>query len=188
MQKPLGHLAKQVKYGPHRKTDLDGTARYLKGQHFGENGEPRFSDDSYVRLSPEELATHQLREGQIIVAAKGHRNFAWAYRDGFGPVVASSSFFVLTLRTDRVLPTYCALVLNTASCVRALQRMAKGTSVPVVPKRELLDLQIPLPPPERQAQLVALNDLQRRRQTIYRELAHHQHALDQAALTQLIYA
>ena len=188
MKRALLQLVNGVKYGPHYPTHPDGSARYLKGQHFGEHGEPDFRDDSYVRLSAEELTARQLRPGQVILAAKGHRNFAWAYDEAFGPVVASSSFYVLTLRPELILPDYCSLILNTASCVRALGRMAKGTSVPVIPKRELLDLELPVPTPERQAQLVALHDLQRRRQTLYRELAQRQYDLDQATLTQLIKA
>ena len=188
MLKSLNELTVRVKYGPHFKTYPSGTARYLKGQHIGEAGEIREGEDSYARLTEAELAAHRLRPDQVIVVGKGHRNVAWAYRPAVGPVVASSSFYVLTLRPEAVLPAYCALVLNSASCGRALKRMAKGTSVPVVPKNELLNLRLPVPPLARQAELVALNDLQRRRRLLHRELAACQQQLDRAVLSTLLYA
>lgn len=188
MKKRLGLLTTRVKYGPHYTTHGSGSARYLKGQHFGENGEPDFPDDSYVRLAPEELAARRLRPGQVILAGKGLRHFAWAYQEAFGPAVASSSFYVLTLHTELILPDYCSMILNTAPRVRALERMAIGTSVPVIPKRELLDLELPVPSLERQAQLVTLDNLQRRRRGLYHELAQRQYELDRAALTQLLQA
>ena len=67
-----------------------------------------------------------LREGQLILAGKGNRHFAWAYRTAAGPCIASSLLYMLTVRTERVDPRYLALVLNSASCGRALTEIAEN--------------------------------------------------------------
>ena len=107
-----------------------------------------------------ELEPLLLREGQLILAGKGIRHFAWAYRTAAGPCIASSLFCMLTIRTEGVDPRYLALVLNSASCGRALTAIAKGATLPVIPKRELANLSVPVPPLDRQLAIVKLHDLQ----------------------------
>jgi hypothetical protein len=182
----VASLADSIKYGPHLKTAYSGWVRYLKGQHFDASAELMEADDSYADPASGDLTSALLREGQVILAGKGNRHFAWAYRAGAGPCIASSLFYVLTVRTEVIAPRYLALVLNTASCGRALSAVAKGASVPVIPKRELANLGVNVPAMNEQLKAIKLNDLQYRRKRLLREISELNALLDNAHLERLI--
>lgn len=186
MQQKISALTSSIKYGPHLRTIFDGRVRYLKGQHFDDDGTLLAANDSYAdpKAATDSLLLH---DRQLILAGKGNRHFAWAYRPEAGPCIASSLFYVLTVRPELVLPAYLALVLNTASRGRALKAIAKGATVPVIPKRELLDLSVPVPNMERQRQLIHLKELQDRRSHISREIVRLNTILDGSHLEQLIH-
>lgn len=179
-------LTASVKYGPHLKTAYSGSVRYLKGQHFDVDAALLDADDSYADTSSVDLTAVLLREDQVILAGKGNRHFAWAYRVGAGPCIASSLFYVLTVRTEVIDPRYLALVINTESCGRALSAVAKGATVPVIPKRELMNLSIKVPSMAEQLKAIKLNDLQNRRKNILRKISELNVVLDNAHLEQLI--
>lgn len=188
MHFPLSDLVTAVKYGPHLPSEETGGVRYLKARHFTPNGTLRTTTDSYVaadRAATDRTRRAILRPGQVILAAKGHRNFAWAYVESAGPCVASSVFYVLDVRSETILPAYLSLFMNTASRVRALEKLARGTSLPSLPKEELLSLPITVPPLPRQHAIVRLDALQRRRRRLLRALLAAQQLVDDAHLTLL---
>ena len=187
MRSNLAALTTSIKYGPHLKTAHTGRVVYLKAHHFDADGDLLDVTDSYADPTVE-LEILLLRVGQLILAGKGNRHFAWAYRTAAGPCIASSLFYVLTVRTERVDPRYLALVLNSASCGRALTAFAKGATVPVIPKRELANLSVPVPPLDQQLAIVKLHDLQQHRRRLMEELSGLNATLDNAHLEQLIYA
>lgn len=143
-------------------------------------------EKSYADPTSGDLKPVLLREGQVILAGKGNRHFAWAYREDAGPCIASSLFYVLTVRMETVAPRYLALVLNTASCDRALTAIAKGGTLPVIPKRELANLSIKLPSMPEQLKAIKLNDLQNRRKYLLREITKLNELLDNTHLELLI--
>jgi hypothetical protein len=186
MEAKLTALTTAIKYGPHLKTLGSGAVRYLKGQHFSGSAKLMDTNDSYADPASGDLSAALLKENQVIMAGKGNRQVAWAYRAGAGPCIASSLFYVLTVRTKLVDPRYLALVLNTASCGRALSAVAKGATVPVIPKRELGNLSVKIPAMPEQLKAIKLNDLQNRRKRLLREIAELNELLDGAHLEQLI--
>ncbi len=182
----LSELTTSIKYGPHLNTvGGEGEVRYLKAQHFSQAAELTPDTDSFADPAYENLAQALLKEDQIILAGKGNRHFAWAYRAEVGPCIASSLFYVLTVKTELVVPAYLALVLNTASCGRALSAIAKGATVPVIPKRELANLSVKVPTLPEQGKAIKLHDLQSQRQQLLAELLHLSKTLDAARLEAL---
>jgi hypothetical protein len=186
MKHKLTTLTTAIKYGPHLKTVGTGSVRYLKGQHFGGSANLMDASDSYADTESGDLSAALLKEDQVILAGKGNRHFAWAYRSDVGPCIASSLFYVLTVRTELVDPRYLALVLNTAPCGRALSAVAKGATVPVIPKRELANLSVKIPAMGEQLKAIKLNGLQNRRNQLLREISELNELLDGAHLEQLI--
>jgi restriction endonuclease S subunit len=181
MLKKIAALTTSIKYGPHFKTVYSGSVRYLKAQHFDGNNGLSEIDDSYADPTAK-LEPHLLNEGQLILAGKGNRHLAWAYRTAAGPCIASSLFYVLSVRTEVVDPRFLALLLNSASCVRALTAIAKGASVPVIPKRELTNLKVNVPSKERQQRAIRLHELQTRRRELMTDIATLTTTLDEAYL------
>lgn len=186
MKAKLTTLTTAIKYGPHLKTVGTGSVRYLKGQHFSGSANLVDASDSYADPESGDLNAALLKENQVILAGKGNRHFCWAYRSDVGPCIASSLFYVLTVRTELVDPRYLALVLNTASCGRALTAIAKGATVPVIPKRELANLSVNVPTLPEQLKAIKLNGLQNRRKQLLREITKLNELLDSTFLELLI--
>ena len=181
----LSTLTTSIKYGPHLTTARNGQVRYLKAQHFDLHNQLTEVDDSYADPTAE-LDPLLLKEGQLILAGKGNRHFAWAYRLEAGPCIASSLFYVMKVRTKMIDPRFLALLLNASTCGRALSAIAKGATVPVIPKRELMNLSFPVPTKEQQQQAIRLHELQARRRQLNRELSALTDTLDQAYLERLL--
>jgi restriction endonuclease S subunit len=178
-------IAEKIKYGPHFPTLAEGEIRYLKGQHFSDDYLLDGEADSFVVSGDPKVIKSLLRTGDVILAGKGTRNYAWAYRTDAGPCVASSLFYVIRVDERRVVPAYFALYMNLAPRVRAMQAISKGASVPVIPKNELMNLSIRLPPLAVQRQLVRIYELQQRRRDLLRQLITLQQGVDDAILQEL---
>lgn len=96
-----------------------------------------------------------LRQGEIVVAARGNRNVAVVYRSEL-PVVATSQFLIVTLRTEEseIAPEYLCWVLNHPMTQQMFNR--SGTNIQLITKAALLDVEIPVPPVHTQRQLIEL--------------------------------
>ncbi|WP_116125619.1 restriction endonuclease subunit S [Lewinella sp. IMCC34183] len=181
----LGDIAEKIKYGPHFPTLEKGDVHYLKGQHFTNDYLLGLVEDSFVDKSDAKVKRSLLRTGDVILAAKGTRHFVWAYRPDAGPCVASSLFYVIRVDEQLVVPNYFALYMNLPPRVRAMHGISRGASVPVIPKEELMNLSIQLPPLAEQHQLVRIYELQQQRRNLLRQLINLQQSVDDAVLQEL---
>jgi len=146
-----------------------GDAVYLQARHFNESGElvsvlyPDLKDD-YISDK------HRLKPGDVLFAAKGTKNFAVVYEDDYPPAVASTSFFVIRITDDTLLPKYAAWFLNHPDTQEFLKGKAKGTSMPSIKKADLEELEIPVPSLEKQQLIIQLGALSRREAELRHEI------------------
>jgi restriction endonuclease S subunit len=137
------------------KPSATGEIVYLQGKHFDDNGILRHT------LHPDLPANHitrkhLLKPGDVIFAAKGSKNFAAVYESGNPSAVASTSFFVLRLTTETMLPEYFAWFLNNPSTQTLLKAQAIGTSMASISKAVLEELEIPIPSLETQKAIIQI--------------------------------
>jgi len=145
----LKDMIESIKYGPHTQTQELGEVKYLKGKAFGDDyGLDQFKN-SYVKLA-EGQEKHLLKENDILVAGKGYRNFAWKYENEEGPCIASSTFYVIKVKEDVVMPEYFVLLINSPKVQHELRLLGLGPVTPSIPKGELLNVETTLPPLEDQ--------------------------------------
>lgn len=144
-----------LQFGPYAKGKAYGEAKYLLASHFDEQYQPTLFKESYVEINSK-TERFLLQEGDIILSGKGLRLFAWAYREDFGRVVPSSLFYILKLKTDRILPAYLAHYLNSTRGQFELKQISAGGTLPSIPKKELKQIQIPIPALEEQQRVVQL--------------------------------
>ena len=139
-----------------------GKVVYLQAKHFNENGilldtvEPELALNSQTQK-------HLLNEGDIILAAKGTKNFASKYESKNGKCVASSTFLVIRLKEefrDIVNPDYLSWFLNHSKTQEWIKVAARGSSMTSIPKAKLQELEITLPAIEKQQLIVNINALQ----------------------------
>ena len=104
-----------------------GELVYLQSKHFDENGQ------LHSVLHPDLLAEgiaekHLLKDGDVLFAAKGTKNFAAVFENHNEPSVASTSFFVIRLSDNKVLPQFLAWFLNNHSTQTLLKGQAIGSA------------------------------------------------------------
>lgn len=100
---------------------------------------------------------HLLQPGSIIFLAKGRYTRACLITDPSRRWVVSSAFFSLRVKNPiRVLPSYLQWYLNLPLAEQYFRTQASGTSMFSLPMSVLKNLEIPVPPPEIQQQVVKI--------------------------------
>lgn len=157
MKTTLKNIA-SIQTGVFAKPASSGDLVYLQARHFDESGKLTSS------LYPDILANsinenHILRTGDVLFAAKGTKNFAVAFEDHFPVSVASTSFFVIRLQNEIVLPQYLAWYLNNPDSQQFLKNFARGTSIASISKAVLDELEIFIPDLKTQELILKITQL-----------------------------
>lgn len=187
MHKKLGSIS-CLNFGLYHKAHPDGDLPYLQVSQFDATDQLRLSPwESFLPSTPQTEAA-ALKPGQLILAAKGFRHFAWTYQAQFGPMVPSSVFFVIEPDPNLVLPAYLATYLNMPRSKALFQTLGAGTNIPSIRKGELANLRIPLPPLDVQQKIAELTYLHQQELALIKDLVARKADLYQSALNQLIHA
>jgi len=139
----LKHIA-TIQTGVFAKPASSGDLVYLQAKYFDESG--KLTGSLYPDILGDRISeNHILRTGDVLFAAKGTKNFAVAFEDHFPISVASTSFFVIRLQNEIVLPQYLAWYLNNPDSQQYLKNFARGTSIASISKAVLDELEIFIP-------------------------------------------
>lgn len=135
-----------------------GELVYLQAKHFDENGQ------LHAILHPDIPAAgisqkHLLKDGDVLFAAKGTKNFAAVFENHNEPAVASTSFFVIRPTAKTMLPQFLAWFLNNPNTQTLLKVQAIGTSIPSISKQVLEHLEIPVPALDTQKAILDITHL-----------------------------
>lgn len=137
-----------------------GDVLYLQVKHFDDYGQ--LQTTLFPDLSADDIPErHLLKPGDVLFAAKGTKNFAAIYESHNRPAVASTSFFVIRIKDENVLPEYLVWFLNNHAVRTILKEQAIGTSMASISKTVLEGLEINIPNIEIQnkiLQIVKLRD------------------------------
>jgi restriction endonuclease S subunit len=147
-----------IQTGLFAKPSDKGEVVHLQAKHFDENGKLQ------GELHPDLLANsisekHLLKDGDVLFAAKGTKNFAAVYESQNPAAVASTSFFVLRPSNDNILPEYLSWFLNHPETQKLIKDKARGTAIPSIRKTALEDLEILIPSLEKQRTVIQLSAL-----------------------------
>jgi len=158
-----------IQTGVFAKPIQSGEIAYLQAKHFDENGElkgilyPDLNADSRIEK-------HLLKEGDVLFAAKGTKNFAARYENDAIPAVASTSFFVIRLHDSNVLPGYLTWFLNHPGTQSLLKGYARGTSIASISKAVLSELEIPIPNFQKQELILKIFKLRNREKKLNQKI------------------
>lgn len=147
-----------IQTGLFAKPSDSGNVVYLQSKHFDEYG--NLTSILYPDLKADRVSEkHLLNAGDVLFAAKGTKNFAAVYQGKNPPAVASTSFFVIRMTDETVLPEFLAWFLNHTQTQGLLKGKARGTSMPSITKAVLENLELVIPPFEKQQLIVRLSQL-----------------------------
>ena len=146
-----------------------GELVYLQSKHFDEYGQ--LHSVLHPDLAAEGIADkHLLKDGDVLFAAKGAKNFATVFENHNEPSVASTSFFVIRISNQNVLPKYLAWVLNSHATQSLLKAQAIGTSIPSISKQVLENLEITVPSIEIQKAVLQISELRNKEKSLKLEI------------------
>ena len=100
--------------------------------------------------------------------------------------MASSLFFVLKVDHNLISPQYLALYMNTNKFQNKLRLISAGSSIPSIPKKELLQLDIVFPALKEQKRIIKLNTLLEKDINIEKDILFHKKNLRKGLIEQLI--
>ena len=146
-----------------------GELVYLQSKHFDEYGQLN------AVLHPDLVTNgisekHLLKDGDVLFAAKGTKNFAAVFENHNEPSVASTSFFVIRPTNKKLLPQYLAWVLNSHTTQTLLKGQAIGTSIPSISKQVLENLEIAVPNIETQKAILQITKLRNKEKALKQEI------------------
>jgi len=165
----IKEIVTSIKYGPHFRSRKEGNTLYLKGNQFDDDYQFSMSNDSHVDID-ENDSKHLLEPNDVILAAKGFRNFAWRYSKEHGACVASSLFYVIKLDTNIVHPDYFTMAINSPRIQHRLKNIGLGVTIPAIPKNELLRIRLDIPSMSEQMKAVAIHTLISKQISLEREI------------------
>lgn len=159
MKVQLKYIA-TIQTGVFAKPTPEGEVVYLQAKHFDEAG--TLSCILHPELMAEAVSEkHLLKQGDVLFAAKGLRNFAAVYYME-EPAVASTSFFVIRLEDNyinRILPEYLAWFINLTKSQSLLKGQAMGSSIASISKGVLEELELSIPTIQKQESILKITKL-----------------------------
>ena len=163
------HSIAVIQTGVFAKVVPNPNALYLQQSDFDSRGELRDTAQSTIAVANQK---HLLAAGDLLLASKGNNNICVVVSKLEQQSVASPSFLVIRLcDKTSVLPEYVAWYINLPATQKVLAAQARGTSIMSISKATLGELEIPIPPIERQKKYIELSKLQKREQELYKTIA-----------------
>lgn len=108
-------------------------------------------------LINEKKPPQTLQRGDVLLRGRGGYYFAALFDKDIPNVVAAGQFFILSPRRDRLEPAYLSWYLNEPQAQQYLDKNQSGTNIPMITKRTISELTIPLPPLETQRKIAAIH-------------------------------
>jgi len=174
-----------IQFGPYEKGLSKGSVKYLLSSHFNRNNKLTNFEDSFIELD-DKIRKSVLKNNDVILAGKGQRIFAWAYQPSFGTIVPSSLFYIIRTDPNEILGEYLMLFLNTDKIQNKLKIIGAGTSIISIPKKELQQIEIVIPPIKKQKEIVELANLLDKDMELTSQLLNKKHELRKGLINKLI--
>ncbi len=148
----------------------NGDIVYLQVKYFSEDGQ--IVQELHQELKKEEInEKHLLKNGDVLFASKGSKNFATVYSDRYGISVASTAFMVIKLKPGaQILPDYLAWFLNHPDNLNSLKDKATGTGMPSITKNALQEIELYIPSIEKQRLILKIYETGKRKDELLKKL------------------
>ena len=162
----------------------DGNVLVIQPKNITQEGSFSFREEAPVRTKAS--TAKPLQSKDVLVVNRGR--FAAAVFDlpASERWIVPSSILVLSINKKSILPEYIACYFNSANGQRLFQRHCEQTTIPFISTENLKNMDIPIPPIERQRSLVAYDTtvtryarLANRKQELYRLILNRELMLEE---------
>lgn len=168
MQVYIKDIAK-IRSGVFGKNQANPNLFYIQGNDF--DNERKWANNLKPSLILEgNLSKHILYENDILFIAKGREFFAVVYDGRYKPAVASGTFLILQANHHQIDPSFLAWYLNHPKTNELLKQLSMGSSIPMISKSTLEEIEIKVPPLEVQHKILYISSLQERQNSLIGKL------------------
>lgn len=128
-------------------------------------------DQEFQKVAIDNVKSSDLvEEGDVLLRSKGNHHYAVYVDRPLSNCLASGLVLVIKCDRNELEPRYLTWFLNQAPAQAFLNKISAGTSIPVVGKKPLLELIVPLPAPEKQIAIGSLYQLLLKEERLERQL------------------
>ena len=164
--------------------DPAGDMRVLQIRDLRRNANLSAADLTLFRV-PDSRMTQPLQADDIILPARGDNRRAIRFTLS-EPTIASSHLHTVRVTSPDVLPAYLCWVLNQPEPQHAMRKEARGTAIPLLTRRSLGAISIPVPTLAIQHKIVEMHNLCQREQRLMQDLLTNREALLKGMIQQLM--
>lgn len=133
--------------------DVQGTHYLIQGKDLVKN--QVLDLKGCLRFTPERKPEiYAVRTDDILFMARGAEHFAYLISQPLENVLASSSLYIIRVKTDCILSSYLVWLLNQISAQAYIQSQSGGGAISFITKSALLQTRIQVPPIEAQSKIV----------------------------------
>lgn len=162
------------------ENDPEGESRLIQFRDVSPKG---INPESPIKIKGGKLPQkHFLGYGDVLFLAKGNPNFAIPYGKEFSSAIASSSFTILRIENEEILPEYLAWYINQPKAQHFIKERSGGNYITSITKKELGELPISILPKEKQRKIVHISNLQQKAENLYEKLKEKERKLVQKQL------
>jgi len=166
------------------RSDADNCVNIIQMKDISEAG--CLNTEDLMRVELQNIQDrYKLRKDDVIFKSRGHLNNAAHVTYDIHNAVAASPLMTLTVIAQNVLPTYVAWYINQPSAQRQIESMARGTSVRMIGKADLEELETPVPSIETQEKIIVVAELYQREQRLLNEISIRRKKLVQVSLNMI---
>ena len=148
----------------------DGTCQVLLPKHLTEGQPYRYRAEHVQRVSIDrDVEPYRVHPGNVLFVSRGAHNQTVLIETVPEPSIATSTFYILRV-ADGTDPGYLAWCLNQPGVQAAIGQIRTGAGTPIVPRKDLGAILIPVPPLDRQNQIAHLAGLMSRERALRAQL------------------
>lgn len=183
-----------VEHGSHRL--IQGKDVVRSDSVTGNSDQPvgwRLLTDNLDRVTPKgDAERYRLQPGDVLFVSRGTTNIAVPLNehtvqplpDDWNEIIPAYTFYILRPDRSRVIPEYLAWYINQPIAQAFLAQQSRGTLVKLLPKTIFEDLEVPVPSLSVQQQVMQVEALRGREESLLRQLiAARQRLVQQTCLT-----
>lgn len=148
----------------------DGRFSFLRIGDISRDG--TFDQEGLVRIDPKESISEALvlRTGDVLFPNRGTRTTALSFPGASVPTIAGSQFFILRPDPKKVLADYLSWFLRSEIAHQHFEGRRKGSYVQIIQRKDLGELEMPLPSLADQGKIVEIAQLAQRERTLSEKL------------------
>lgn len=144
--------------GIYERTDPNGDILYLQTKDCSDSIATKYAS----RVFPTPKAQKNLlQHNDILFACKGTNYLCLTYKQE-EDAVASTSFFVIRVKSDKVLPEYLCWFLRQPATKSYFKTFQTGSATPLIRKQNVDELEINIPELHTQTLIVKIDELSQR--------------------------